>query len=157
MGLPVEVLGTGGRRRPDIRDIFPRGGSGSVTLQIGDVGDISTHLEDAGWLSTLGDKPTNKAESKTSGRQELAVPPNDDVDIRGGLGGGGDIHHTPPEHRHTFHCDQKHYGSMSGSGAAPWGAGIPAVVGIGYSGPRGDAGGEKCSGYDRDGGRRVWG
>ena len=45
------------------------------------------------------------------------------------------------EHSHTFYSNQTHYTSISGDGAAPWGAGVPDIVVTGELGPGGDAGG----------------
>ena len=45
----------GGCGRSEVGVFLLYGGSVSATLWIGDVGDVSTHTEDSGKLSSLGD------------------------------------------------------------------------------------------------------
>ena len=59
----------------------------------------------------------------------MGIPTFGRVYDRGGFGLVGDIRRLPPEHSGTDHCNQTHYGSVSGGKASPLVAGVPAVVG----------------------------
>ena len=72
--------------------------------------------------------PTDGAESGTEGGQELGVPTIGDGDGGGEIGVGGYICFPLPQHSHTVHCYQTHYGSVSGGRVSPWGTGVPDVV-----------------------------
>ena len=74
----------------------------------------------------------------------------------GGLVVGGDVYFPPPEPNFTVHRDQTNYGYLSGGGAAPWGAGLPKVAGLGEILPWGDEGSGKCGVYGGYGGRGLW-
>ena len=120
------------------------------------MGDAPTHWEDAGRLSPPGDTPTDRAVDEASGRWELVIPFFGGGNGRGRFGGGGDVCRLPPEQNCTVHREHTHYGSVYGGGAAPWGAGVSAVVGAGELGPRGDAYGGRGGGDGRGRvGRRV--
>ena len=153
MGLPAEGSGTRGRGRPYVKEFLPGGGSGSATLQIEDVGDIYTHWEDAGWTSPPGDTPTDGVSAKTASGKKLVLPLTGDSNDRFGIGGGGYICRSPPEQNHRVHRDRNHNGYVSSVRAAPWGVGVPEVVGTGEPRPVGDAGVRK-GGRDEGGGGR---
>ena len=76
---------------PRRRVILPVGGSVGATLCIGDLGDVSKHLEKSGIISPPGDTLTDGEESDTAGRWELVLPPTEYGYGRGGIGGGGYI------------------------------------------------------------------
>ena len=46
-----------------------------------------------------------------------------------GVGGGGDVCHTPPEYRHPVYCNSYDTGAMSGGGATSGSAGDTELVG----------------------------
>ena len=92
------------------------------------MGDVSTHQEDSGYISMLGDTLTDGVAADMEGVRYLDLPIIGDVNGIGGIGGFGDVCCVPPEHSCTVHREQTHYGSVSGFGAAPWGAGVPEVV-----------------------------
>ena len=119
---------------------------------IRDVGDVSMHWEGAGLLSPTGDTPNDGAAAKTTSRWGLVLPCTGDGNGRGGIGGGGNIRHQPPEHHHIVHRDQTHHGYVSIIGVASWGVGVPLVVGTGELGYEGDAGGGNVSRNGGDGG-----
>ena len=54
---------------------------------------------------------------------------------------GGDLRILPPEHGHTVHCNQSHYGPVSGGRAETGAKDIQAVVGTGQDGCGRDADG----------------
>ena len=74
---------------------------------------------------------------------------------RGVITGGGYLHLPPPEHSHTVHFNQAHYGPVSGDEAAAGIKGGQSVVGSGRLGIGEDAGGS--SGGYKDGGGGVYG
>ena len=55
-------------------EFLPGSGSVSATLWIVDVGYVYTNRKEAGWMSTLGDTPTNREEEKKEGVRELVLP-----------------------------------------------------------------------------------
>ena len=57
------------------------------------------------------------------------------INGRGGLVGGGDLSFPPQEHSCTVHCNQYHYGPVSGGGEAYWVTGGQALVETGWIGP----------------------
>ena len=61
----------------------------------------------------------------------MDIPPAGGLDGGGGTIGGGDPCLPPPDHSRTVHCDQAHYGPVSGGGAAAGFKGVQAVVGSG--------------------------
>ena len=114
------------------------------------------HQEDAGRLSPPGDIATDGVAANIEGGWEMGLPTSGYGNGRCGLLGGGDECRLPPEHSCTCHCNQTHYGSVSGGGAAPWEAGTPEVLGTGDLGPGGDAGGCKGGRDIRVGGGWRW-
>ena len=72
-----------------------------------------------------------------------------------GTAGDGDLHIPPSEHGRKVHCDQAHYGPVSGSRAETGAKDIQAVMGIGWGGRERDADGG--SGGGTDGGRGGYG
>ena len=61
----------------------------------------------------------------------MVVSPAVGRDCGGGITGGGDLNIPSLEHSYTVHCDQAHYGPVSGGGAAAGFKGVQAVVGSG--------------------------
>ena len=80
------------------------------------------------------------------GGRELGLPTIGDGYGRGGIGGGGGVFHLIPEHSHTVHHEQTHYGYVSDRGEAPLGASVPEMVETVELIPGGDAGGGKGGG-----------
>ena len=72
-------------------------------------------------------------------------------DSRGGIIGGGDLCLPSPEYSCTVHCDQAHYGSVSGGGAEDRFKGGQTVMGSGRLGLGGDVEGVSGGGTDRGG------
>ena len=60
----------------------------------------------------------------------MDIPPAGGHDGGSGTAGGGYLHLPPPEYGHTVHCNQSHYGPISGGGADTRAKDIQAVVGI---------------------------
>ena len=58
----------------------------------------------------------------------MGVPPSDRDNGRGGSAGGGELHCPKPEQSCTVHCNQDHYGPVSGVKATPRDNGVKAVV-----------------------------
>ena len=67
-------------------------------------------------ISPPGDPTTNGVEDETAGGWDLGVPTSGVRNIRSWLDVGGYLRLLNPEHSHTVHRDQIHYGSVSGSG-----------------------------------------
>ena len=135
MSLPVESSGMEVCGCPDAKEFLHVSGAGGYTLWIEEVGYAPIHQQDSGQISPPGDTPTDRAESEMSGKRELGL-----LTFGVGNGGcsierGGDICTPAPEHSRIFHCNQNLYRSVLGNGAAPWGKGVPAVVGVGELGP----------------------
>ena len=82
----------------------------------------------------------------------MDIPPIGVCNVGGGTAGGGDLHLPPLEYSCKVHCNQAHYGPMSGGGAETGATGIQAVVGTGRSGCGGDADGGSEGGTDGGGG-----
>ena len=72
-------------------------------------------------------------------------------ECEGGTTGGVDLCLLPPEHSHTVHCDQAHYGPVSGGGEASKVTGDQAVVGTGRLELGGDADSGSVGGTDGGG------
>ena len=80
----------------------------------------------------------------------MGVPPSSRGNIRGRSAGGGDLRRPPPEHSHTVHFYQAHYGPMYSKWTMPRDNDVKSVVRAGGIGPGGDA--ESGSGGDLGGG-----
>ena len=78
----------------------------------------------------------------------MGVSPAGGSSGRGSITGGGDLHLLPPEHSRTVHCDQAHYGFMSGAGAEDRVKVRQAVVGAGWLGLGRGLGGGSGGGMD---------
>ena len=127
-----------GRGCQDVRDFLHSSCAGGPTIQIVDVGGVSTQWESAEHFSPLDYIPTHRAEAKTAGGRELVLPIICDRDVRGRLGGCGNLFRPLPEHSRIIHHDETHYGYASGVGEDPWVKGVPVVLGTGDIGPVGD-------------------
>ena len=103
-------------------------------------------------ISPPGDTPTDRESAKIVDGWELVLTLTGDGDIRGGIGGGGYISFTLPENHGTVHQNDNHHGYVYGSRAAPWGMGVPKVVGKWQPGPGGDVGSRKGGRNYGDGG-----
>ena len=66
-------------------------------------------------------------------------PPSGGRDGRGGTEGGGDIRLPPPEHSHTFYCDQTHNETLYGGIKEAGFKGEKSLVVSGRNGYGGDA------------------
>ena len=64
----------------------------------------------------------------------MDIPPSGGRDGRGRTEVGGDLRLLLPEHSLKVHCDQDHYGPVSGGGAGTGSTGIKMVVGTGRFG-----------------------
>ena len=84
----------------------------------------------------------------------MGVPPTGGSDDRGGITGGGDLRLPPPEHSHTFHCEEAHYVPVYGLVSASGVKDVQAVLGRGRLGLGRDADGGLGGGTDRGGGGR---
>ena len=82
MVTPVEGSWVVGSGHQDVKDLLQGIGAGGTTLWVGNVDDILTHWEDAGWLSPPGDMPNDRAADDTEGGWEFGQP------TFGGGGGG---------------------------------------------------------------------
>ena len=87
----------------------------------------------------------------------MGVPPSDRDNGRGGSAGGGELHCPKPEQSCTVHCNQDHYGPVSGVKATPRDNGVKAVViaGVYEPGREVDSGsGERTGGERGEAGRK---
>ena len=128
MVIPVNSSRKGGFGCQYVGEILQDSSTGGDNLQVGDVGDVPTHWEDAGWVSPLVDPMTYRAASKTAGGWKMSVPTSCGGDVGSGVGGGGDLRCPPPEHSCTFYCNHNHYGSVSEGRAAPGSTSFLAMV-----------------------------
>ena len=58
----------------------------------------------------------------------MGVPPSGGVNVGGGFAGVGDLCIPPLEYSCTVHCNQPHYGPVSGGGEASGVMGLQVVV-----------------------------
>ena len=76
----------------------------------------------------------------------MGVPPTGGVNGKDGPSGFGYLCSPPPEHSHTVHFNQAHYGPVSGGRATPRDKGVKEAVVAVVSGTGGDADGGSVSG-----------
>ena len=151
MGAAVSGAEQGGRRCPDLREDFSGIGLGGHDIWVGDVGYDTAYREVLGRIPPLGGPQSDREKNSESKGWYMGVPPSVGSDDGGGITGGGYLHIPPLEHSHTVHCNQDHYGPISGGGAESGVKGVQAVVGAGWLGIGGDADGGLGGGTDREG------
>ena len=68
----------------------------------------------------------------------MGVTPSGRGNVGGGPAGDGYLTQLPSEISHPVHCDQAHYGPVSGNGAMTGNNGVKELVGSGVYGTGGD-------------------
>ena len=113
---------------PDLGPDILGGGKVGIVVRVGDVGDDSMHREDVGLIPPQGGPQADGEATSSKEGWRVDITPTRACDVGGETAGGGDLRLLTPEHSHTVHCDQDHYGPMSGRGAETGDTGIQAVV-----------------------------
>ena len=116
------------------------------------MGDDTAHWAVFGRiLPQGGSQDDGKTTLERTGRW-MGVSPTRGRDGGGGIIGGVDLRLPLTEHSHTVHCNQDHYGPVSGGGAEAGDKGGQLVVGEGRLGLGGDADCGSGGGMDGGGG-----
>ena len=115
------------------------GGIVDIAVQVGEMGDDPTHQGGVGRIPPQGCPQAYGVATSESEGSLVGIPPSGGRDGGGGTKGGGDLHLPPPEKILTFHCNQAHYGPVSGGEAETRATDIQAVVGTLQVGCGGDA------------------
>ena len=115
----------------DVKDIRPLGGifqdlqnllqgcsTGGALIRLGDVVDYLPDQPKPGGFQTKGGPPSGEDTTVVQHRGDVGVSPIFGGDVRGGIGGGGDIRPPPPKHYSPIYCDLYNIGDVSGGGAA---------------------------------------
>ena len=110
----VQGVEQGGCRYLDLGENLSGGGSGGPDLRVGDVGDDTIYWENFGQISPQGGPQDDR--KTTSERTGWWMVLSTDIGSDGGgrITGGLDLRLLLPEHSRTVHCDQVHYGPVSG-------------------------------------------
>ena len=112
----------------------------------------TTHWEGFGWITTQGGPQADRKTKLERMGRWMGVSHAVGQYGGGGITGGGDLRIPPPEHRHTVHCNQAHYGPVPGGRAEAEIRGNQSVVGAEIIGLGGDADGGSVGGTDGGGG-----
>ena len=92
------------------------------------MGDDTTNCEGFGKIPPQGGTQVDGNTTFESTGRWMVVYPTGRRNGRCIVTGSGDLRLPPPENSHTVHCDQAHYGPMSGVGAAGGVKGVQLVV-----------------------------
>ena len=117
VGEFVKVVDQGGCGCPYLKDNLRCGVLGGPAVQVGDVVDETTYWEGLEQIPIQGVPQDDRTATLVRTGRRMGVSPYGKIDDGGGITGGGDIHFLPLEHSHTVHCEQAHYGPVSGGGA----------------------------------------
>ena len=98
VGIPVKGAGTRGCGLQESGDILQVIITGGANLRVRYVGDLPTHWEDSGRISSPGDPTTYGGAANTEGRWELDLPTTGSRKDRSRLGGCGDLRCPPSYH-----------------------------------------------------------
>ena len=90
------------------------GGSLSHDLRVGDVVNDTTHQEGFVQIPPQGGLQAHMEKNLERKGRLMAVSPYGGIHCGGGIKGGGDLHLSQPQHSHTVHNNQAHYGPVSG-------------------------------------------
>ena len=139
--MVAAVLGAsqGGSGCPELREYLCGGGSGGHDLQVGDVGNDTTHQEDFRRIPPQVDPQADGETTLERTGWGMGVFPTGGSDGRGGITVGGYLCLPPPEQILAVHCYQAHYGPVSGGGAKSGVEGVQVVLGAGRLGLGGEA------------------
>ena len=129
MGTDVSGDEQGGSGSMDLREDLRGGSSGGYALRVVDLGNDTADWKGVGRIPQQGFLQADRKTSSESTGWWMGVSNSGGIHGGGGTKGGGDLHLPPLEHSRTFHCDQAHYGRMSGGGAEAGVKGGQAVVG----------------------------
>ena len=153
VGAAVLNAEQGGSGFPNLRDDLCGSGSGNNALWAGDVGKDTAHWEGFGRITPQGGPQDDGEKTSDKKGRWMGVSPSDGRNGRVGITGGGYLHLPIPEHSRTVHCNQEHYGPVSGGVAEAGVKFIHAVVGEVWIGLGGDADGSSGGRTDGGGGR----
>ena len=81
------------------------------------MGDDAAHWEGVGRIPPQGGPQAERGETLERGGQSVDITPSGGRDGGSGTAGCGYLRLLRPEHGHTVHCDQAHYGPVSGGRA----------------------------------------
>ena len=128
MGTAVQGLEQGGCGCPELGENLRGVDSDCHDVQFRDVCDETTHWECFGRIPSQGGPQADGTTTLERARRWIFVSSAGVIDGGDGITGGGDIHIPPYEHSSTVHCNQAHYGPVSGGGAASRVKGVQYVV-----------------------------
>ena len=103
VGMAEAVVGERGSGCLDSRDVLQCSVTASSVLWVGDVGYVTAHWEDLGWLPPQGGPHTDRAATMEGTGWGVVIPHAGRDDIGGRTAGGGYIRNLPTEHSCTVH------------------------------------------------------
>ena len=116
VGAAVSGAEQGGRRCSELREDFCGIGSGGHAIWVGDVGHDTEHWEGLGRIPLQSGPQYDREKTSESTGRWMGVYPSGGSDGGGGIAGGGYLRIPSPEHSRKVHCNQAHYGPVSGGG-----------------------------------------
>ena len=101
----------------DVGDLLYSGVTGGDSMQVGDVGHVPKHWEEAGRVPPSVGMETDRADSAAEPGWDVGVLFPGGVDVGGSYEGGGDLCCPPSEQCHVFYHNKAHYLPVSWRGA----------------------------------------
>ena len=116
MGKADTSVDQGGGGCSDLGSDILGGGSVGNVVWVRDVGDDAAHQEGVERIPPQGGLQADMTTTSERAGRWMDVSPAGGSDGGGGITVGGYLSLPQPEHSLTVHCNQFHYGPMSGGG-----------------------------------------